>query len=149
MGIGAAMVNTTGIAIVFSLYPANKRGLAIGIVTAAIYSGLSAGPFLGGVLTGFLGWRWIFFIAAPFEIIPLVLTLLFVKEEWADKKGEKQVLLTEIMIKASDEPKKPEMVEYSYTIKVYSPGFLPEEIKNFRPVKSRQIVFVKLKKHFF
>lgn len=87
-GIGSAMINATAMAIVSSVYPPQKRGFAIGIGTAAVYIGMSLGPFLGGVITGALGWRSIFYIMAPTGLMPLLLTILFVKEEWADAKGE-------------------------------------------------------------
>ena len=87
-GIGSAMINATAMAIISSVFPPHRRGFAIGIATAAIYTGLSLGPFLGGIITATLGWRYIFFLAAPLEIIPFFLTIAFVKEEWADARGE-------------------------------------------------------------
>ncbi|HEA67945.1 MAG TPA: MFS transporter, partial [Desulfobacterales bacterium] len=59
-GMGTAMIVTTGMAIVTSVFPPNKRGSAIGIYVAAVYIGLSLGPFVGGVLTHHFGWRSIF-----------------------------------------------------------------------------------------
>ncbi len=88
-GLGSAMVNATIMAILSSVFPPQKRGMAIGIGTAAIYTGLSFGPFFGGMLSAALGWRWIFFITAPVEILPFLITLICIREEWADAKGEK------------------------------------------------------------
>ena len=82
------MINTTAMALISSVYPPQKRGFSIGIGTAAVYTGMSCGPFLGGVFTGALGWRSIFYIMAPTTLIPFFLALLFVKDEWADAKGE-------------------------------------------------------------
>ncbi len=87
-GMGSAMINATTMAILSSMFPPQHRGLAIGIGTASVYMGLSFGPFLGGILTAAMGWRFIFFLIAPVEIVPLLLTIIFVKEEWADAKGE-------------------------------------------------------------
>ena len=47
-GLGAAMFVTTGMAILTSIFPPSRRGRAIGIYVAAVYIGLSAGPFVGG-----------------------------------------------------------------------------------------------------
>ena len=49
-GAGSAMVFATGIAILTSVYPPEERGNVLGIVVAAVYIGLSCGPFFGGFL---------------------------------------------------------------------------------------------------
>ena len=96
-GIGAAMINATAMAIISSVYPPNKRGMAIGIGTAAVYTGLSFGPFLGGLLSAALGWRSILYFVTPFSLIPFLLTICAVKEEWADAKGESYDFLGSIV----------------------------------------------------
>jgi MFS family permease len=88
-GIGSAMVFGTGIAIVTSVYPPNERGKAIGITVTSVYIGLSLAPFLGGILTQYLGWQTIFYVTVPFELIVIWITWRYIKEEWADAKGEK------------------------------------------------------------
>ncbi|MBN2051504.1 MAG: MFS transporter [Spirochaetales bacterium] len=87
-GLGSAMINATTMAILSSVFPPHRRGVAIGIGVASVYTGLSFGPFLGGIITTALGWRWMFFLIAPVEVVPLLLTVIFVKEDWADAKGE-------------------------------------------------------------
>jgi EmrB/QacA subfamily drug resistance transporter len=87
-GVGAAMTMTTGIAIITVVFPLNERGKAIGITVAAVYIGLSLGPFIGGVLTGTFGWRSIFIINGPIGLLVFVLSLTKIREEWADAKGE-------------------------------------------------------------
>jgi len=47
-GIGSAMIFGTSLAILTSVFPASERGKAFGITVAAVYLGLSLGPFLGG-----------------------------------------------------------------------------------------------------
>lgn len=87
-GFGSAMIFGTGIAILTSVYPPGERGKAIGINIATTYTGLSLGPFFGGILTQNLGWRSIFFSNVPLGII--VLFVIFkLKGEWAEAKGEK------------------------------------------------------------
>ncbi len=87
-GIGAAMTMTTGIAIITAVFPLNERGKAIGITVAAVYIGLSIGPFAGGLLTGALGWRSIFLVNGPIGLLAFVLSLTKIRDEWADAKGE-------------------------------------------------------------
>jgi MFS family permease len=88
-GIGSAMVFGTGIAIITSVYPPKERGKAIGVTVTSVYIGLSLAPFLGGILTQYLGWRSIFYVTVPFELLVIWITWRYIKEEWADAKGEK------------------------------------------------------------
>jgi EmrB/QacA subfamily drug resistance transporter len=88
-GIGSAMVFGTGVAIITSVYPPKERGKAIGITVTAVYVGLSLAPFLGGILTQYLGWRSIFYATVPFGLLVIWITWRYVKEEWADARGER------------------------------------------------------------
>ncbi|MBI4185886.1 MAG: MFS transporter [Chloroflexi bacterium] len=88
-GVGAAMLFTTGIAILTSVFPAGERGRALGINSAAVYIGLSLGPFLGGLLTQQFGWRSIFWIVASLGSIAIVSVLWKLKGEWAGARGDK------------------------------------------------------------
>ena len=87
-GVGGAMIFGTGIAILTSVFPANERGRALGISTAAVYTGLSAGPLVGGFLTGHFGWRSIFFLNAFLGLVIIVVVFWKLKAEWAEAKGE-------------------------------------------------------------
>jgi len=88
-GIGSAMVFGTGIAIITSVYPPGERGKAIGITVTSVYIGLSLAPFLGGILTEYFGWRSIFYATIPFEVLVIWIIWRYIKEEWADARGEK------------------------------------------------------------
>ena len=87
-GIGAAMFVTTGMAIITSIFPPARRGKAIGIYVSAVYIGLSVGPFAGGFLTRYLGWRSIFAVAVPFGTVSIYMATKNLKGEWADARGE-------------------------------------------------------------
>jgi len=88
-GIGGAMILGTGVAIITSVFPAEERGKALGINVAAVYLGLSLGPFLGGFLTQHFGWRSIFLVNVPLGLIILAFIFWRLKGEWAEAKGEK------------------------------------------------------------
>ena len=47
-GIGGAMIFGTGTAMLISAYPIGERGKILGINMAAVYTGLTIGPFIGG-----------------------------------------------------------------------------------------------------
>ncbi len=87
-GVGAGMIFGTGIAILSSVFPPGERGKVLGINVAAVYLGLSCGPFLGGILTQHLGWRSVFFVNVPPGIAIIFLTLWKLREEWTEAKGE-------------------------------------------------------------
>jgi EmrB/QacA subfamily drug resistance transporter len=88
-GIGAAMFVTTGMAILTSIFPPHRRGRVIGIYVAAVYIGLSVGPFVGGLLTQHFGWRSIFLIMLPLGFFSFVLTLFYLRGEWLGEPGQK------------------------------------------------------------
>ncbi len=58
---GGAMTLATGLALLYDAFPFEERGKALGISMAAVYLGISAGPFLGGIIVSALGWRWLFY----------------------------------------------------------------------------------------
>jgi len=87
-GIGGAMIFSTGTAMLVSAYPAGDRGKILGINIAAVYIGLTIGPFIGGLLTEHLGWRYIFLFTAILGIIIILIVAAMIKEEWSGTKGE-------------------------------------------------------------
>jgi EmrB/QacA subfamily drug resistance transporter len=87
-GVGGAILTTTGVAILTSVIPLHQRGMALGINVSMIYIGLAAGPTIGGLLTSSIGWRSIFYLSVPIGLLAMLLTLLYIKGEWADAKGE-------------------------------------------------------------
>jgi len=67
-GVGGAMLASTSVAILASVFLPGERGKALGINAAALYSGLSVGPALGGILTQSFGWRAVFLVNIPLGI---------------------------------------------------------------------------------
>jgi len=88
-GIGSAFIFGTSMAILTSVFPIGERGRVLGITTAVTYLGLSLGPFLGGLLTEFWGWRSIFWVNVPLGLATLLLTRWKLKGEWAEAAGER------------------------------------------------------------
>ncbi len=96
-GIGGAMIFGTGVAILTSVFPPQQRGRVLGINVAAVYSGLSLGPFIGGILTQHWGWRSIFWINTALGLITIILVLWKLTGEWAEAKGEQLDLVGSII----------------------------------------------------
>jgi len=88
-GIGGAMVFATSIAILTSVYPPQERGKVLGIAVAAVYIGLSCGPFFGGWLTQHFSWRSIFLINIPLGLAIIFLVVWKLKGEWTGAEGDK------------------------------------------------------------
>lgn len=86
-GFGSSMIFATGLPILMSVFPAGERGKALGITVAAVYLGLSIGPFLGGLITQHLGWQFIFWLNLPLGLILLAVVFLMLKGDWAEAKG--------------------------------------------------------------
>lgn len=74
-GVGAAMLQSMGPAIVTRTFSARERGKALGLNGISVSIGLSLGPALGGLLTDIGSWRWIFYINLPVGILAILWSL--------------------------------------------------------------------------
>jgi EmrB/QacA subfamily drug resistance transporter len=88
-GFGGSMIFGTAVAILTSVFPPQERGRALGFSTAAVYTGLSVGPLVGGFMTQHFGWQGIFFLNAFLGVVISVVVFSKLKGEWAGAKGEK------------------------------------------------------------
>lgn len=100
-GFGASMIFATGMAILVSVYPASERGRVLGINVAAVYLGLSTGPFFGGIITEHLGWRFIFWLNLPMGLLLLSVIFLMLKGDWAEARGARFDLIGSVILGAS------------------------------------------------
>lgn len=88
-GFGSAMIFGTSMAILTSVYPPKERGKVLGINVAIVYIGLSAGPVIGGLITHYLGWRYIYAGITAYTLLVVLLVLLLIKEEWRCAETER------------------------------------------------------------
>jgi EmrB/QacA subfamily drug resistance transporter len=63
--VGAALLSSNSVAIVVAAAGPERRGRALGVLSAAQAVGLSAGPAIGGLVLDLLDWRWVFWINVP------------------------------------------------------------------------------------
>jgi EmrB/QacA subfamily drug resistance transporter len=84
-GLGAAIVLPAALSIVMNLFPEGaERNKALGAWGAVAASGATVGLILGGVLTRYLGWEYIFFLNVPIGLAALVLARRIVPESRLD-----------------------------------------------------------------
>ena len=88
-GFGGAMVFGTGVALLTSTFPPRELGKVLGINVASVYSGLSVGPFVGGLLTEQLGWRSIFLVTAILGFVNALFATWKLKGDGPSEKKEK------------------------------------------------------------
>ncbi|MEL6116401.1 MFS transporter [Photobacterium sp. SP02] len=87
-GLSCAILFTNSGAIISHIFPVEKQGHALGILFGINGLGLALGPFLGGLLVNYIGWRWIFYINIPIITISVLACLLSIpKTKHKESKG--------------------------------------------------------------
>src|SRR5437868_6313813 len=74
-GLGAALLMPQTMSIIIGVFPAERRGTALGVWGAVAGLSTIAGPTIGGLLVTTLDWRWIFFVNLPIGILVLVMAV--------------------------------------------------------------------------
>ncbi|MCU1363458.1 MAG: putative transrane efflux protein [Acidimicrobiaceae bacterium] len=74
-GVGGAIAAPTALSLIATNFPEGRaRNRAMGVYAAMSGGGGALGLLLGGILTSYVSWRWIFFINVPIAAIVLFLT---------------------------------------------------------------------------
>ncbi len=80
-GLGGAMIAATSGAIIADTFEKHRIGRAFGFTAMAYNVGAILGIVLGGIITTFIGWQYIFFINVPIGIIALVLGVKYISDK--------------------------------------------------------------------
>ena len=83
-GFGAAIIFPASMALLALSFPAQQRGMAMGIYGAIGSSCSALGPLVGGFLTNDISWRWIFWINFPIILVILAVFLAAWREPKLD-----------------------------------------------------------------
>lgn len=88
-GVGAAALAPAAMSLAVALHPEGPaRGRALAVWGAVSAVGGAAGILLGGVVTGALGWRWVFLLTAPIAAAVLVAAVLVVPPDTGADRGK-------------------------------------------------------------
>ncbi|MDN4593544.1 DHA2 family efflux MFS transporter permease subunit [Polycladomyces subterraneus] len=79
-GLGGGALMPVSMAMIFRMFPPERRGTAMGFFGIAIMFAPAVGPTLSGYLTEYLNWRLIFYINVPIGILDLFLAMFLLKE---------------------------------------------------------------------
>lgn len=82
-GSGGGLLAPVGMALVYDLFPPNRRGTALGIWGVAAMAAPAIGPVLGGYIVDTVSWRWLFAINIPIGVIGVVASIRLLRDSGA------------------------------------------------------------------
>lgn len=77
-GIGGSLLTPQTMSVINRIFPRDKRGAALGIWGATAGISTLAGPLLGGLITQYATWQWVFFINVPIGVLSVVMVARWV-----------------------------------------------------------------------
>jgi EmrB/QacA subfamily drug resistance transporter len=79
-GFGGAMMTPVGRLVLLRAFPRNQLVRAMTYMTIPAVIGPTMGPILGGFLTTYANWRWVFYVNVPIGVVGVLLALRFVED---------------------------------------------------------------------
>src|SRR5581483_6865070 len=86
-GVGGAVMFAVSLAILSQEFHGRERGTAFGIWGATIGLAVAIGPLVGGALTEWAGWRWIFFVNVPIGVGCIIGAAAYLHESRNEESG--------------------------------------------------------------
>ena len=85
-GAGAALVLPLSLTLLATAFPAERRGLALGIWSGISGLAVALGPLVGGAVVDGISWQWIFWLNVPLGLIVLPTARTFLAESHGPKE---------------------------------------------------------------
>lgn len=79
-GLGGAILSPATLTIIVTTFHGKRLPKALGLWSAVAGAGGAVGGLLGGILTGWVSWRWVFFINVPFGLLAGVMAIGYLRE---------------------------------------------------------------------
>lgn len=86
-GFGGAMMTPVGRLVLLRAFPRNQLVTAMTYMTVPAVIGPALGPLLGGLLTTYASWRWVFYVNIPIGAVGVLLALRFIEDTQADRQA--------------------------------------------------------------
>ena len=91
--IGAGIAYPNNMSTLLKTFPQEKHGSVLGIYASVVGLSVAIGPIVGGLLTHYLSWRWIFLINIPLGLICLITIAILQKKQPTPVKKSRLDLL--------------------------------------------------------
>lgn len=79
-GAGGGAMMPVGLAMIYELFPPDKRGTALGIWGLSAMAAPAVGPTLGGYIVTVADWRWLFFINVPIGVVGVIAAVMLLRD---------------------------------------------------------------------
>lgn len=89
MGVGGALMWPAVLGMTFALLPAEKAGLAGGLILGVAGVGNALGPLIGGALTEYASWRMILFLNVPIALVAIAAVYFLIHQPRPDSADRK------------------------------------------------------------
>ncbi len=76
-GIGAGIAQPLAMVLILQVFPVERRGRAMGLLSVGIMAAPAVGPTVGGVLVDAFNWQYVFFMSVPVPVIGIFLATIF------------------------------------------------------------------------
>ncbi|UKB82538.1 MFS transporter [Chryseobacterium sp. MEBOG06] len=98
-GLGAALVMPSALSIVTNTFRGEQeRNRAIGIFSSFAAIGSGSGLSVGGIISTYMSWHWVFLINVPVLLITLVLSYYYLPADEKNETGQKTDLISGLMM---------------------------------------------------
>ena len=90
-GVGGGMLTPVGMAMLFRAFPPAERARVSSIIMIPTLFAPALGPVLGGLLTEYLDWRWIFYVNLPIALVAIWFGFTYLREHREPAAGRLDV----------------------------------------------------------